>query len=317
VTSSPASVSVTVADAGNRVPVAVAGSAQTVPVGSSVQLDGSGSSDPDGDALSYQWAQTGGPVVSLSGLDTATPTFVAPGSPATLVFELTVSDGQVTSSPASVSVTVAEAGVGGATYRSSSSTGDDAWGTSVSVPVPAGAAAGDVVVASVSTWGTTPAQVTAPQGFTLKGSYPGASSGGGSDTTRIYWKRLTAADTGSYQFSWSGGQWSSAHAVAVSGAVSSGDPIESIDQADGLSSTVFPSTAVTTTTAPLLAWFGRNDEPALGQHTPPEGFTEVQDRDCTTVAYREPGTAGTHAATGAGYTGTPNPAQAILTAIRS
>ena len=54
-------------------------------------------------------------------------------------------------------------------------------------------------------------------------------------------------------------------------------------------------------TTPLLAWFGRNDEPT-SQHTPPTGFTEVQERDCSTVAYRQAPGPGTHSASGATYT---------------
>ncbi|WP_167880613.1 hypothetical protein, partial [Nocardioides guangzhouensis] len=198
-------------------------------------------------------------------------------------------------------------------YRSSSSTGNDAWATAVTIPVPAGAASGDVVVAAVATWGAS-ANVTAPAGFTLKGTYTGVNNGG-ADTIRIYWKRLTAADTGSYRFSWSGGRWSSGHAIAVSGAAASGDPIEAINQASGASATTFPTTSVTTATTPLLAWFGRNDEPT-SQHTPPTGFTEVQDRDCSTIAYRQATGPGTHSASGATYTGATNPLQAVLVAIR-
>ncbi len=132
---------------------------------------------------------------------------------------------------------------------------------------------------------------------------------------RVYWKRLTAADTGTYQFTWSGRRWSSGHAIAVSGAAASGDPVEAINRAGSASATTFPSTTVTTTGSPLLAWIGRNDEPT-SQHTPPTGFTEVQDKDCTTLAVRSPGVAGTYTATGASYTGGVGPLQAVLLAIR-
>ncbi len=79
----------------NRPPVADAGPDQSVNTGASVTLDGSSSSDPDHDALSYKWTQTGGPTVSLSSSTAAQPTFTAPGSASTLTFKLTVSDGKL------------------------------------------------------------------------------------------------------------------------------------------------------------------------------------------------------------------------------
>ena len=58
-------------------------------------LLGSGS-DPDGDALSFSWAQVSGPTVLLFGANTAVATFTAPGLQSTtyLAFRLTVSDGR-------------------------------------------------------------------------------------------------------------------------------------------------------------------------------------------------------------------------------
>jgi len=74
-------------------PAADAGPDQTVRTNATVTLDGSGSSDPDGDyPLSYFWTQTGGPPVTLSDPRVVTPTFTAPGNPTVLTFTLTVTD---------------------------------------------------------------------------------------------------------------------------------------------------------------------------------------------------------------------------------
>ena len=60
--------------------------------GNEIELRGSGSSDVDGQIVSYQWVQTSGPTVSLVDPTAANTTFVSPGVDATLTFELTVTD---------------------------------------------------------------------------------------------------------------------------------------------------------------------------------------------------------------------------------
>ncbi|HEY5159635.1 MAG TPA: PKD domain-containing protein, partial [Gaiellaceae bacterium] len=90
----------------NRPPVANAGPDQVVKAGGTVILDGTSSYDPDHNALTYAWTQTGGsPPVSLSSNTVANPTFTAPASSASLIFKLTVSDGTLTNSD-SVTITV-------------------------------------------------------------------------------------------------------------------------------------------------------------------------------------------------------------------
>jgi hypothetical protein len=105
-TSFPVTANVTVKHI-NHPPVANAGPAQTVGAGSLVTLDGSASYDPDGDPLTFQWTQSGGPTVTLSSATAIKPTFTAPPVPSgsvMLTFTLTVSDGFLSSS-ALVSIT--------------------------------------------------------------------------------------------------------------------------------------------------------------------------------------------------------------------
>jgi len=88
----------------NQAPTARAGADQSVVTGAVTTLDGSASSDPEGTALSFAWSQTGGPAVALSSTSVAKPTFT-PTTAGGYTFQLTVSDGALTSTDA-VIVTV-------------------------------------------------------------------------------------------------------------------------------------------------------------------------------------------------------------------
>lgn len=91
----------------NHPPVAHAGPDQTVNVGDVVQLDGSGSSDIDGDPLTYSWSLTSVPAGSGATLDNPTvvdPKFT-PDLAGTYVAQLVVNDGKVDSAPDTVVVT--------------------------------------------------------------------------------------------------------------------------------------------------------------------------------------------------------------------
>ncbi len=89
------------AESDNQQPVADAGADQTVDEGDSVQLDGSGSTDPDGDPLSYWWTVTsfpGNSPPSLSSPSDEMPAFVA-SEAGIYLMELVVNDGQLSSVP--------------------------------------------------------------------------------------------------------------------------------------------------------------------------------------------------------------------------
>ncbi len=108
---------VVTASAANSAPVAHAGRDQSALVGATVELDGSGSTDADGDLLSYSWSIASRPAGSQAQLvygspdnDDPAPTFVA-DVPGVYVISLVVGDGKAFSAPSSVTVTAASGNV--------------------------------------------------------------------------------------------------------------------------------------------------------------------------------------------------------------
>jgi len=86
----------------NRAPIADAGPDQTVKVGVTAQLDGDGSSDPDGDDIAFRW--TAPSEITLDD-GTSSPEFTA-SAPGTYRITLVVNDGQAASEPDEVVITV-------------------------------------------------------------------------------------------------------------------------------------------------------------------------------------------------------------------
>ncbi len=87
-------------------PMANAGPDQTLPVGSTVTLNGSASSDPEGHSLTYAWSFSSKPAGSaalLSNVTSVGPTFLM-DRPGTYELQLLVNDGSLTSTPDSVRI---------------------------------------------------------------------------------------------------------------------------------------------------------------------------------------------------------------------
>jgi hypothetical protein len=155
----------------NHPPVANAGVDQTVecagPTGTLVTLNGSASSDPDNDPLTYAWT---GPFGTASGVS---PTVTLPYGTSTIT--LVVNDGTVDSSPDTVDITIHDTTAPTLTLSSNSVTvvlpTASAPGASVNVLTASGASATDVCCDSSVTLspagtsnyavGTTTAYITA------------------------------------------------------------------------------------------------------------------------------------------------------------
>jgi hypothetical protein len=117
-------VTVNIRDAGQW-PVAHAGEPQTAEEGTTVILDGSGSSDPDGRIVSYAWQQIHGASVTISDPAAVNPKFVAPPTEpggTTLTFELTVTDNNGLRDTDQIHITI--------THKSADSSGQGAGSSS-------------------------------------------------------------------------------------------------------------------------------------------------------------------------------------------
>ena len=90
--------------------VARAGPDRDAAVGAAVTLNGSASSDPDGDPVSLTWAQVYGQDVTdgVGFFRGATPSFTAPDSVGTVILELRVNDGHGDGAPDRVQINVME-----------------------------------------------------------------------------------------------------------------------------------------------------------------------------------------------------------------
>ncbi len=103
-------IQITITEAVNTPPIADGGGDLTATVNETVTLDGSNSSDPDGDQLEYLWTSSSNPIgatVTLTNADQVAASFV-PDVAGTYVFRLKVTDPLKASDTDNVQVIVAE-----------------------------------------------------------------------------------------------------------------------------------------------------------------------------------------------------------------
>jgi hypothetical protein len=182
-------------------------------------------------------------------------------------------------------------------FRSATNTGNDQQVSALSVPVPAGAAAKDLVVCVLSRWETFPhTTVTPPAGF--QSFVTEVSSGDSNGKLRFYYKALTGADTGTYDFSWTSAMWAHIHALCFSGAKITGDPTGIAHQELGGTWGSMGALTVNVAYAPALVWTTFNTTAATTVIPTSGAYTAVAACDRGTTAYLVPGVSGSYAATG-------------------
>ena len=144
----------------NVAPTADAGPDQTVDQGDTVTLDGSGSSDPGGDALTYSWTLTTVPAGSAAALSSSTaqsPTFVADVA-GSYVAQLIVNDGETDSAADTVTITVSN--VAPTAIAQSVETNED---TAISIMLTGSDPGGDALTFAI---------IVSPVNGTLSGTAP-------------------------------------------------------------------------------------------------------------------------------------------------
>lgn len=167
--------------------------------------------------------------------------------------------------------------------RSSSYLGENHYTTTAQIPVPSGATTNDIAVCVL--YAETDNAITPPAGFTTKLDLnTGASNAYG--RVLIAWKRLSANDTGTYDFSWSDNVYRDGGCILFSGRVTSGDPFEATSFTE-------PSSTTTATCAALSPAAAGDDLVGAassfggGGWTQPSGMTLQQGSQWWTCAAAE------------------------------
>ena len=148
--------------------------------------------------------------------------------------------------------------------------------TSLSIPTPAGTAAGDVLVVQLTNRENVGATATAPAGWTLLRSEQSASA----IKSWLFVRVATATEPSSHAFTIDLASAMAGSMVSVRGA----DPVQPVDvhlgQKNGNSASLALPTSTTTSSNGLAVWFSAqvwSGTTCPAVHTPPSGFTELLD----------------------------------------
>lgn len=188
-----------------------------------------------------------------------------------------------------------------AAYVGSARSGQaDSYSTTCTVPVPAGAAAGQIALLAIETFrdsGSAAVAITWPSGFTQIFSQDYAPSGTGV-MLHVAKKTLTGADSGNYVATLPQ-RWCQGNVVLAEGSSVSTPDANSLKTGQVAS---ISGLTVNTTNPPLLINFTSNSSSSA--HTPPTNFIERQEGDYITTATREPGAGGQYTTSGASIAAT-------------
>lgn len=192
--------------------------------------------------------------------------------------------------------------------------------TTAAIPVPSGVSATPTDIVVVFLFLNTAANptVTPPLDFVEVPNSPLVNAAASkSFVLHMYWRRATAADAGTYNFTWSGPCAADGFAFRMTGCVATGNPFDVTAQAisaDG-SASAYPAVSVTTTAAnELLLWIAANyggyDSPLLS------GFTESFDNEGQVLQSKAQAVAGSSGSLTAAWTGSVNSASAWAGAVK-
>jgi hypothetical protein len=231
--------------------------------------------------------------------DTATVTYTpAPGFAGPDSFSFQVSDGALSSAPATISITVNDTTpppAGAIAFRSASS-GGNGTANSLTLPAPAGIATGDLLLAAVDVRGSP--TITAPAGWTLVRS----DQSGYTIKQSVYYKIAGSSEPASYTWTFASSQGASGGIAAYIGVDTSAPIAATAGQANAASTQITaPSVTTTGPNQLVVGLFGTAVATTVGQ---PAGFAERYEASSTAGTYRATSELSDRLQTSAGSTGT-------------